>query len=245
MIPLRDSAAPRRLTPVNSALIGANLAVFIYELMLGRGATSFLARFAMVPARVAAAAAVLAHPARAASLETIAAPLATILSSIFLHGGFWHIAGNMLYLFIFGAAVEYRMGSRRYLAFYFASGIAAAIATVAMAPASTVPVIGASGAIAGVLGAYFILYPRGRILTVLPIFFYLMRIEIPAAIYLLVWFGVQLYAGIAAGSHGAIAGGVAWWAHVGGFLFGMLAGPMLARKQPRRGGRQRLSIRGG
>jgi hypothetical protein len=245
MIPLRDSAAPRRLTLVNSALIAANLAVFIYELMLGPGAIGFLARFAMVPARVAGAASALAHPSGVASLEKIAAPLATILSSMFLHGGFWHIAGNMLYLFIFGAAVEYRMGPRRYLAFYFASGIAAAIATVAMAPASAIPVIGASGAIAGVLGAYFILYPRGRILTVLPIFFYLMRIEIPAAIYLLVWFGVQLYAGIAAGSHGAIAGGVAWWAHVGGFLFGMLIGPMLARKQPRRGRGQRLSIRGG
>jgi membrane associated rhomboid family serine protease len=242
MIPLRDSAAPRRLTPVNSALIAVNLAVFVYELTLGADAARFLARFAMVPARVYAAAgalsAALEHP-------QIAAPLATILSSIFLHGGVWHIAGNMLYLFIFGAAVEYRMGPRRYLAFYFAAGIAAAIATVVMAPVSTVPVIGASGAIAGVLGAYFILYPRGRILTVLPIFFYLMRIEIPAAIYLLVWFGVQLYAGIAAGSHGAIAGGVAWWAHVGGFLFGMLVGPMLARKQPRRRAGQRLSIRGG
>lgn len=242
MIPLRDSAAPRRLTPVNSALIAANLAVFIYELMLGPDATGFLARFAMVPARVSTAAgalgAALVHP-------RAAAPLATILSSMFLHGGVWHIAGNMLYLFIFGAAVEYRMGARRYLAFYFAAGIAAAIATVAMAPASIVPVIGASGAIAGVLGAYFILYPRGRILTVLPIFFYLMRVEIPAAIYLLVWFGVQLYAGIAAGSHGAIAGGVAWWAHVGGFLFGMLIGPMLARRKPRRRARQPLSKLGG
>lgn len=242
MIPLRDSAAPRRLTPVNSALIAANLAVFIYELILGSGAFRFLARFAMVPARVSAAVGMLAHPYAVGSFATIAQPLATILSSIFLHGGIWHIAGNMLYLFIFGAAVEYRMGPRRYLAFYFASGIAAAIATVAMAPASIVPVIGASGAIAGVLGAYFILYPRGRILTVLPIFFYL---EIPAAIYLLLWFGVQLYAGIAAGSHGAIAGGVAWWAHVGGFLFGMLIGPMLARKQPRRRAGQRLSIGGG
>ncbi|MGC1676525.1 MAG: rhomboid family intramembrane serine protease [Candidatus Binataceae bacterium] len=245
MIPLRDSAAPRRLTPVNSGLIAANLAVFIYELILGAGALRFLARFAMVPARVSAAVGALAHPTAAAALGTIAHPLATILSSIFLHGGIWHIAGNMLYLFIFGAAVEYRMGPRRYLAFYFASGIAAAIATVAMAPASIVPVIGASGAIAGVLGAYFILYPRGRILTVLPIFFYLIKLEIPAVIYLLVWFGVQLYAAVAAGSHGAIAGGVAWWAHVGGFLFGMLIGPMLARKQPRRRAGQRLSIGGG
>jgi len=238
MIPLRDSAAPRRLTPVNLALIAVNLAVFIYELMLGAKAAGFVARFAMVPARVSAAsdalAAILTRPFAAGPAGTIAAPLGTIVSSIFLHGGVWHIAGNMLYLFIFGAAVEYRMGSRRYLAFYLASAVAAAIATVAMVPGSVVPVIGASGAIAGVLGAYFILYPRGRILTVLPIFVYLQMIEIPAVIYLLLWFGVQLYAGIAAGSRGAIAGGVAWWAHVGGFLFGMLVGPMIARNEKRR-----------
>jgi membrane associated rhomboid family serine protease len=238
MIPLRDSAAPRRLTPVNLALIAANLAVFIFQLILGPHGVGFAARFAMVPARVSAAAGALsalsARRFAASAPGSIAAPLGTILSSMFLHGGVWHIAGNMLYLFIFGAAVEYRMGSRRYLAFYLAAGIAAAIATVAMAPASAIPVIGASGAIAGVLGAYFILYPRGRILTVLPIFVYLQMLEIPAVVYLLLWFGVQLYAGISAGSRGAIAGAVAWWAHVGGFLFGMLVGPMLARKEKRR-----------
>ncbi|MHB8381538.1 MAG: rhomboid family intramembrane serine protease [Candidatus Binataceae bacterium] len=229
MIPLRDSAAPRRLTPVNSALIAANLAVFIYELMLGVSAIPFLARFAMVPVRVSAAVGAIAHPRAGMSFGAIAAPLATIFSSIFLHAGIWHIAGNMLYLFFFGAAVEYRMGPRRYLAFYFASGIAAAIAIVAIAPSSAIPVIGASGAIAGVLGAYFILYPRGRIQTLLP----LRMFEVPAVIYLLVWFGVQLYGALAAGLHGASAGGVAWWAHVGGFLFGMLAGPMLARTHRR------------
>ena len=120
----------------------------------------------------------------------------TMVTSMFLHGGFWHIAGNMLYLFIFGAAVEYRMGALRYLIFYFAAGIAAALATVWIAPASSVPVIGASGAIAGVLGAYFILYPRGRILTILPIFIFIQFVEIPAVIYLLFWFAVQLYAGL-------------------------------------------------
>ncbi len=248
MIPLRDSAAPRRLTPVNSVLIAVNLAIFIYELMLGPDAIGFIARFAMVPARLSAATgalgAMLAQAAASPAPVAIVAPLATILSSMFLHGGIWHIAGNLLYLFIFGAAVECRMGSRRFLAFYFASGIAAAIATVAIAPASPVPVIGASGAIAGVLGAYFILYPRGRILTALPIFVYLPMFDIPAVIYLLIWFGVQLYAGIAAGSQGAIVGGVAWWAHIGGFLFGMLAGPMLARKEKRRCVRRGLWMRG-
>jgi membrane associated rhomboid family serine protease len=238
MIPLRDSAAPRRLTPANSALIAANLAVFVWEITAHGRAARMIAGMAMIPARVTGAAnaiaETLAHPRLVPPLAKVIAPLGTIFSAMFLHGSIWHIAGNMLYLFIFGAAVESRMGARRYLAFYFAAGIAAAIANVAMAPESTVPVIGASGAIAGVLGAYFIFFPRGRILTVLPIFVFIQMIEIPAVIYLLVWFGVQLYAGIIEGSRGAIAGGVAWWAHVGGFLFGMLVGPMLARRKTRR-----------
>jgi membrane associated rhomboid family serine protease len=162
-------------------------------------------------------------------------PATTIITSMFLHGGIWHVLGNMLYLFIFGAAVEYRMGASRYAAFYFASGIAAALATILIAPESRVPVIGASGAIAGVLGAYFIFYPRGRITTILPIFVFIQVVEIPAVIYLLLWFAIQLYAGIAAGQQGAAMGGVAWWAHVGGFLFGLALGPLLAKNpKPRK-----------
>jgi membrane associated rhomboid family serine protease len=153
---------------------------------------------------------------------------------MFIHGGFWHVAGNMLYLFIFGAAVEYRLGPLRYLIFYLAAGIAAALATVAIAPGATVPVIGASGAIAGVLGAYFVFYPRGRILTILPIFIFIQFIEIPAVIYLLLWFALQLFSGISDGSAGAMNGGVAWWAHVGGFLFGIAVAPMLASSEPSR-----------
>lgn len=247
MIPLRDSAAPRRLTVVNSALIAVNIAVFGYELALGGEVGTFLARFAMVPAHLSAAAGYSAiAPAQigAHGILPVAAQIGTILSAMFLHAGFWHVAGNMLYLYIFGAAVEYGTGSRRYLVFYFASGIAAAIAMVAMAPASRIPVIGASGAIAGVLGAHFILYPRSRILTVLPIFVFIQVIEIPGVIYLLLWFAVQLYAGIVEGSAGAIAGGVAWWAHVGGFFFGMLIGPMLARKD-RRAARKFSLLRNG
>ena len=178
MIPLRDNAAPRRLTPVNVALIAANVAVFVYELSLGARVGTLVARFALVPAAVtrALAANELGRPHNVAAL----APLMTTLTSMFIHGGVLHVAGNMLYLYIFGAAVEYRMGSSRYLIFYLAAGVAAALATVWIAPESNVPVIGASGAIAGVLGAYFILYPRGRILTILPIFIFIQFIEIPA-----------------------------------------------------------------
>jgi len=225
MIPLRDNAAPRRLTPANTILIAANLAAFIYELSLGPRVVDFVGRFAMVPAAVTNSLSI--H-----SLGDSLRPAMTIITSMFLHGGVWHVLGNMLYLLIFGAAVEYRMGAPRYAAFYFASGIAAALATILIAPESRVPVIGASGAIAGVLGAYFIFYPRGRIMTILPIFVFIQVIEIPAVIYLLLWFAIQLYAGIYAGQQGASMGGVAWWAHVGGFLFGIALAPLLA-KNPR------------
>jgi rhomboid family protein len=228
MIPLRDNAAPRRLTPVNAALIAVNIAVFAYELSLGARVAAFVGRFALVPEAMTRVLTAGTH--RLATL----APLMTAVTSMFIHGGFWHIAGNMLYLFIFGAAVEYRMGAARYLVFYFAAGIAAALATVWIAPASSVPVIGASGAIAGVLGAYFILYPRGRILTILPIFIFIQFIEIPAVLYLLVWFAVQLYAGLEEGGRAGAMGGVAWWAHVGGFMFGVALAPMLAINRPRR-----------
>jgi membrane associated rhomboid family serine protease len=228
MIPLRDNAAPRRLTPVNLALIAANVAVFVRELTLGPRLAIFVHRFAMVPALVTPA--LSGMPRGVGAL----APLITPVTSMFIHGGLLHIAGNMLYLFIFGAAVEYRLGSVRYLIFYFAAGIAAALATVWIAPESSVPVIGASGAIAGVLGAYFIFYPRGRILTILPIFIFIQFIEIPAVIYLLFWFAIQLYAGLEQSGREAAMGGVAWWAHVGGFMFGVALAPILAINRPSR-----------
>jgi membrane associated rhomboid family serine protease len=232
MIPFRDNTAPRRLTPVNVTLIAINVAVFIYELSLGADLGAFVDRFAMVPAGVALA----IHAPAGAGLhrpERLFA-LGTIISAMFLHGGWWHIAGNMLYLYIFGAAVEWRMGSRRYLYFYFLSGIAAALATVMITPTSDVPVIGASGAIAGVLGAYFVFFPRGRISTVLPIFIFIQVIEIPAVLYLLLWFGAQLYSGLSEGSAGGVTGGVAWWAHVGGFMFGIALAPLIADERKRK-----------
>lgn len=226
MIPLSDSEAQRRLTPANTLLIAANLAVFALEVRLGTGAGRELARFAMIPAFVSRTHA----PAREISV------LATLLTSMFLHAGLLHVAGNMLYLFIFGPAVEERLGHLRFLAFYLIAGIVAGLATVAMAPASQVAVIGASGAIAGVLGAYLVLFPAGRITTILPIFFFVQFVRIPAIFYLLLWFAVQLYAGLASDAAGPLVGGVAWWAHVGGFLFGVALGPILARRPagPRR-----------
>src|SRR5262249_6962062 len=194
----------------------------------------FVRRYALIPAQLGAS---LDGFPWGAGPDTPGAglrPILTLVTSLFVHGGVLHVAGNMLYLFIFGAWVEWRLGSLRFQAVFLAAGTAAAVATIATARQSEIPGIGASGAIAGVLGAYFIFYPRGRITTILPVFIFIQVIEVPAVIYLLLWFAVQLYAGLMGGSQGAIAGGVAWWAHVGGFLFGIALGPLLARKEPSR-----------
>lgn len=225
MIPLRDSEATHRLTPANTILILANIAVFAFEVKLGRHAGPMLARYAMVPSR-------LAHLRRAAPGRALAM-LATFVTATFLHAGIFHIAGNMLYLFIFGPAVEERLGAPRYTLFYFGAAVAAGLAMVAMGPDSRVPVIGASGAIAGVLGAYFVIYPRGRITTILPLLIIWPMVEIPAYFYLLLWFVAQLYAAIVSGAQGPLVGGVAFWAHVGGFLFGVAIGPMLINRSIR------------
>ena len=224
MIPLRDSEATRRLTPINTLLILANIAVFALEVKLGRHANAMLARYAMVPLRISH----IHFTAPRSALEAIA----TIFTATFLHAGFLHIAGNLLYLFIFGPAVEERMGTPRYLLFYLAAAGAAGLAMIAMGPDSPVPVIGASGAIAGVLGAYFVIYPRGRITTILPLVIFWPIVQIRAYFYLLFWFIAQLYAGIASGAYGPLTGGVAWWAHVGGFLFGIAVGPLIAPLRP-------------
>ena len=228
MIPLRDNAARHRLSPVNTLLIAANLAVFAHEFSLGRHLNAFIARFAMVPALVADA-----HLHSAVLLDRHGRlwPPFTAVTSMFIHGSVGHVVGNMLYLFIFGPAVEERTGPARYLSFYLLSGLASAAATVAMAPQSSVPVIGASGAIAGILGSYFILYPRGSILAFLPPFFFF---RLPAVLYLIAWFAAQLYWGIVSGAAGSLVGGVAWWAHVGGFLFGVAAGPLAVHAPERR-----------
>ncbi len=228
MIPLRDNQASRRLTLINVMLIAANVAVFVYEASLGRGVESFIDQYAMIPVRLTSALEGGRELARLPYDPAAPPALETIVTSMFLHGGILHLAGNMLYLFIFGAAVEEAMGHVRFLLFYLICGIASALAMAAFTPHSTVPVIGASGAIAGVLGAYFVLYPRAKITTILPIFVLIYFVEIPAIVYLLVWFVAQLYAGLS--QNPEVAGGVAWWAHVGGFLVGMLLGPMLARR---------------
>ena len=207
MIPLRDTLRPRRFPVINWLIILANAAAFYYELRIGSsGQNGFINTWGLVPVRL------WANP------QSV---WITIFSAMFLHGGWFHILSNMWVLFIFGDNVEDRMGGGRYLVFYLLSGVAAALMQSFLLPGSSTPMIGASGAIAGVLGAYLVLFPRARILSLVPILFIFTVIEVPAIIFLLFWFASQLFSGFLS-LGGASGSGVAWWAHVGGFVFGLL-----------------------
>ncbi len=208
MIPLYDTLRSRRFPIVNWMLIILNGMAFYYELKLGEeGLFRFIHIWGLIPSQLA---------------STPAAAWPTLFTSMFLHGGWFHILSNMWVLFIFGDNVENRMGSGRYLVFYMLCGIAAALTQTYLSMTSTMPVIGASGAIAGVLGAYLVLFPRSRIASLVPIFFIFTIVEVPAVLFLGFWFVSQLFSGWQS-LHGADMSAVAWWAHIGGFIFGMFA----------------------
>jgi membrane associated rhomboid family serine protease len=207
MIPIRDTIPSSRVPVVTYLLIAANLGLFFYEISLGESLPPFLERYAVVPARLLGG--------EALSVRELLTPV----TAMFLHGGWMHVLGNMLYLYIFGDNVEDTLGHGRYLLFYIACGAASFAVQIGFQSASTVPNIGASGAIAGVLGAYFLLFPRARVVTLLPLPPFVF--EIPAIVFLGVWFLLQFRGGISLGS-AAATGGVAWWAHVGGFVAGVV-----------------------
>jgi membrane associated rhomboid family serine protease len=212
MIPLRDNIPSRRAPVVTCTLIAINACVyFLVQPSPGTPAgLRFTFQWGLVPADLLGGVPRLAHPV----------PVTwTVVTSMFLHGGLFHILGNMWYLWLFGDNVEDAMGRARFLVFYLLSGVAAAAAQVLVSPASRIPMVGASGAISGVLGGYVLLYPHARILTLVPIFFFLQLLEIPAAIMLGLWFLVQVTSGL--GGLGLETGGVAWFAHIGGFLAGV------------------------
>ncbi|MGE5234076.1 MAG: rhomboid family intramembrane serine protease [Acidobacteriota bacterium] len=220
MLPLRDLNPTRRLPVVNIALIVLNVVAFGYELSLGSQFGRFLSTFAFAPVRLFAPGASLGNA------------LLTALISMFLHAGWAHIGGNMLFLWIFGDNVEDTLGHLRYVVFYFASGLAATLAHALSSPTSTLPAIGASGAISGVLGAYVFLYPRARIVTAFILFIFIRIVEVPAFVYLPLWFLLQLASGVATvNTAHASAGGTAWFAHIGGFVAGPL---LLLLLRPRR-----------
>ena len=213
MIPLRDVITSRTTPYVTFALIALNAAVFVYQFLLGNTVEEFILYFGLIPA---------------------AFSWVTVVTSMFLHGGLLHFGGNMLYLWIFGDNVEDRMGHGRFLVFYLLCGTAAALAQTASRPDSVIPMVGASGAIAGVMGAYFVLYPHSRIVTLLPFFVFFHIVEVPAIFFLGVWFVMQLLSGV--GSIGVTTagetGGIAFWAHAAGFLAG-LSGVLVFRRPER------------
>ena len=207
MFPLYDTARSRRFPWMNVVLIAVNVIAFLYELQLGTAALEgFIFEWGLIPAQL---------------VGDPSAAWMTVFTSMFLHGGWFHIINNMWVLYIFGDNVEANMGGIRYLLFYLLSGVAAVGLQTYVLPFSTTPMIGASGAVAGVLGAYLILFPRSRIASLVPILFIFTIIEIPAMVFLIFWFVSQIYSGLFA-IQGGGGSGIAWWAHIGGFLFGIV-----------------------
>jgi len=217
MIPLRDTIKSRTVPYVNYLLIGVSVLVFFLELSLGPRINAFVNTYGVIPARVGAAV-FEGHVSLGALLP--------LFTSMFLHGGWMHLIGNMLYLYIFGDNVEDRLGHGAYLLFYLLAGIGAAIVEVYFQQNSIVPLVGASGAIAGVLGAYFILYPRARVLTIVPLLFLFPVVEVSAFFFLGFWFVMQFFQGTMSYGSDATSGGVAWWAHTGGFVAGAVMLPI-------------------
>ena len=208
MLPVRDNIKSQSLPVVNYVLIAINIFVFVYEISLSPEALeSLIFTWGLVPAR---------YP-DLLSLAT-APPLIT---SMFLHGGIAHVGGNLLYLFIFGDNVEDWLGHGRYIVFYLVCGLAAAFGQYMVDTSAAVPMVGASGAISGILGAYLVLYPKARLVTLWWLFIFVRFIELPAVLYLGVWFLMQLGSGLIS-TPGASQGGVAFWAHIGGFVGGVL-----------------------
>jgi membrane associated rhomboid family serine protease len=214
MIPLRDVIPSRTIPFFTIAIIVVNAAVFLFELSLReRSLTAFMFSYGVVPAR----------------LEPM-----TVVTSTFLHAGWMHFLGNMLYLWIFGDNVEDRLGHARFLLFYLLCGAAAALAHVWINPQSAIPTVGASGAIAGVMGAYFVLYPHSRVLALVPLFVIWEIVEVPAIFFLGIWFLMQFFSGVGSlvASTGVETGGVAFWAHIAGFVAGVAA--VLVLRKPSR-----------
>ena len=215
MIPIRDEIKARRVPYVNYILIAINVGVFIFEFMSGPRLEALISEFALVPAQLTA------------GLDL--GDMRSVLTSMFLHASWMHLLGNMLYLWIFGDNVEDRLGHFWYLVFYLAGGIVAAFAHIALYPNSVIPTVGASGAIAAVLGAYLILFPQVKVLTFVPIGFFLRLTLLPASLLLGFWFVLQLFNGLLTLGL-ADMGGTAFWAHIGGFVFGVLIGWLINKE---------------
>lgn len=213
-IPLRDHIRRQIFWIVTLALVAANIWAFLFELSLGPDADRLVFFFGIIPARYTTP-----NGLANTSLEGFFLPIVT---SMFLHGGWLHLLGNLLFLFVFGRSIEDRFGHIKFSLIYFLSGFGGALAHIALNWGSPVPSIGASGAIAGILGAYFVSFPGARITTIVPLLFFFWTVEVPAVLLLGYWFLIQFFTGFQMLTiQTATGGGVAWWAHVGGFVVGM------------------------
>ncbi|MEL7637176.1 MAG: rhomboid family intramembrane serine protease [Anaerolineaceae bacterium] len=215
MIPIRDEIKTHRTPIVNYALVVINVLVFLWMFLNSGNLESIYYEYALIPSNF---------------LNGIdLGDVKDVFTSMFMHGGWMHLIGNMLYLWIFGDNIEDRLGHIGYLIFYLAGGIAAALLQTLISPGSQIPMVGASGAIAGVLGAYLVMYPNSRVYTFIPIGFYARVRLMPAVVVLGMWFILQLISGV--GSLGALdQGGTAYFAHIGGFIFGLIVGWMFKRR---------------
>jgi membrane associated rhomboid family serine protease len=227
MIPIHDTIPSRERPFVTWILITLNAVVFLFEMSLPKQALEALFyNLGLVPARYT-------HPEWAVVFGLPLDNYWPFLTNMFLHGGWTHILGNMWSLWIFGDNVEDRLGHWRFLLFYLLSGIAAGLVHVMFNPHATIPAVGASGAIAGVMGAYFVMFPTSRVVTLIPIFFIPYIIEIPAVVYLGFWFLSQLFSGTMSLAAPQSVGGIAWWAHVGGFVAGIVLLKILRKRRHR------------
>jgi len=215
MIPLKDVIPSRTRPVVTTMIVAINVLVFLLQLTLPPGDVErFIYTFGLVPAHFS---------------------VPSLFTSMFVHGGLGHVGGNLLYLWIFGDNVEDRLGHGRFIVFYLATGVVAALSQTAMDPESTVPMVGACGAIAGVMGGYFVLYPQSRVLTLFP--FPVMLFEVPAIFFLGLWFVMQFLSGLgslASAAGQGLPGGVAFWAHVMGFIAGVLLVRLMQRPERQR-----------
>lgn len=219
MIPIRDSNPSYTFPIVVVSLILTNVLVYLYEMGVPQGQMEpFFRTYGLIAREFTFA----------AGLKDRVVPVVT---SMFLHGGLLHLLGNMWFLWIFGDNVEDRIGHGRFLLLYFVSGACAALLQVAINPYDATPIVGASGAIAGVLGAYLVMFPHASVLTIVPVFIFLTFVNIPASIFLILWFAMQFLYGM--GSFTAGAGSIAWWAHVGGFATGVVMAFLIPKKRRR------------
>ncbi|MEM7468687.1 MAG: rhomboid family intramembrane serine protease [Pseudomonadota bacterium] len=222
MIPIHDDNPTARPSVVTWVLLGLCVSIFVFQYTGSPQITQqIIFSFGLIPA-------VLNNYATLPAEVTWISPELTVITSMFLHGGFMHLAGNMLYLWIFGNNVEDCMGRFRFIVFYLVCGAAAAYAQIFVNPESTIPMVGASGAISGVLGAYLLVYPKANVLVIIPLGFIIQTIRLPAVIVLLVWFAIQIFSSLNAEPG---TPGVAWYAHVGGFVAGVILIPLF--KSPR------------